>query len=83
MRESFRAVPGTSVPRVIRVSAGRALVEVGHREVAAARGLWNGTIRLPSGELRLATRRTWGTLRKGKLWLSDAHPGASEEKGRG
>ena len=56
--------------RILRREAGRYLIEVPHTAAAAARRSWNGP--LPDGRrgsVRLATRRTWGTLRRAKRWL--------------
>jgi RNase P/RNase MRP subunit POP5 len=64
--------PGAGVrrPRIIRLERSKALVEVGHRWASEARAAWNGPVTGPSGRpVALATRRTWGTLKDGKLWL--------------
>ncbi|HEV2519836.1 MAG TPA: hypothetical protein VGX00_04350 [Thermoplasmata archaeon] len=56
--------------RLIRLERSRALVEVGHRWAEEARRVWNGPVTGPSGRpVALATHRTWGTLRGGKIWL--------------
>ncbi|MCI4364384.1 MAG: hypothetical protein L3K13_08880, partial [Thermoplasmata archaeon] len=69
LRASLPPLPGLPGPRVIRLSSGRALVEVAHVQVGEARTRWNSTLPAPGPELRLVTRRSWGTLRKGKVWL--------------
>ena len=72
MRAAFdRAqVPGRF--RLIRVEGARAIAEVDQRRAAAARAAWNGPA--PEGGLRIATRRTWGTLRPAKAWLRARGP---------
>jgi hypothetical protein len=63
--------------RVVRVEADRALAEVPHGLAARARAAWNGPLELPGAPaLSIATRRTWGTLRKGKSWLRREGPPA-------
>ncbi|MCI4357523.1 MAG: hypothetical protein L3J95_04035 [Thermoplasmata archaeon] len=62
--------PGTRRLRIVRVERSKALVEVGHRWSGEARKAWNGSVPGPSGRsVSLVTRRTWGTLRGGKIWL--------------
>ncbi len=53
--------------RLIRSDGRWAIVEVGHRSVAAARTAWNAS--LPDG-VRLSSVRAWGTLVGAKRWLS-------------
>jgi hypothetical protein len=48
--------------RVVKARGRYALVEIPHTLLPAARDRWN------SGEVR--THRTWGTLKRGKVWLS-------------
>ena len=56
--------------RLIRWEQRRGIVEVGHHDVASARAGWNTELAGPGGTtVRLVTRRSWGTLRKGKSWL--------------
>ncbi|HEV2231646.1 MAG TPA: hypothetical protein VGS18_05625 [Thermoplasmata archaeon] len=56
--------------RLIRWEQRRGIAEVAHRDVASARAGWNTELAGPTGEtVRFATRRSWGTLRKGKSWL--------------
>ncbi len=56
--------------RIIRWEGRRGLVEVGHFDLAWARERWNATIEGATGRrFTVKTHRTWGTLRKGKLWL--------------
>jgi hypothetical protein len=64
-----RVAPRASdVPfRLVRSSGARAVVEVGHRTLAAARAAWNSS--RPDG-VRLTTVRTWGTLVDAKRWLA-------------
>ena len=58
---------GPAVPfRVIRSDRDRAVVEIDHLGVPAARTAWNGPA--PGAE-RVSTRRTWGTLIGAKRWL--------------
>ncbi|HYK92821.1 MAG TPA: hypothetical protein VEY07_02110 [Thermoplasmata archaeon] len=65
----FPSTPPSTL-RIIRWEGRRGLVEVGHRDVGPARAAWNGEIRDPAGRtVSVTTKRTWGTLRKGKLWL--------------
>jgi hypothetical protein len=52
--------------RVVRCDGPRAVVEVGHRQLAAARAAWPGPL---EGGLALTTVRTWGTLVGAKAWL--------------
>jgi hypothetical protein len=59
-------VPGRF--RLIRVDGYRAVAEVDHERSSAARTAWNGPAD-ERGEVRLVTRRTWGTLRPAKAWL--------------
>ncbi|MCI4335575.1 MAG: hypothetical protein L3K17_00030 [Thermoplasmata archaeon] len=64
------AGPGAHPTRVIRWEERRGLVEIEHLDLDAARRAWNCEVSgLPGGPVRLTTRRTWGTLRKGKDWL--------------
>ncbi len=63
--------------RWIRREGTRAVVEVDHRAVAAARAAWNVALVTPSGRtVQLRTARSWGTLRGAKAWLRDprGHP---------
>jgi hypothetical protein len=58
--------------RVIRSDGARAIVEVDHRIAVRARGAWSGE---PSGgDRRLASTRTWGTLRGAKAWWRSGPP---------
>ena len=61
------AVPGRF--RVVRVEGRRAVVEVDQLRSRAARAAWTTSVPDRSGEVRIATRRTWGTLRGAKAWL--------------
>jgi hypothetical protein len=76
-----RLGPDAGAVRVIRSDGPRAIAEVGHRHLAAARRAWNGP--LPDGG-RLATVRTWGTLRSAKRWLAGdgARPAATGRRAR-
>lgn len=71
LRRAIAERAGGPVPvRVIRVEAGRAIAEIPHLALDPARAAWNGPLELPGGtRLPIATRRTWGTLLKGKAWL--------------
>jgi RNase P/RNase MRP subunit POP5 len=61
--------------RIIRWEGRRGLVRVAHTDVKRAREAWNGESVSPDGyRLRLATVRSHGTLRKGKLWLRTREP---------
>ncbi|MCI4368061.1 MAG: hypothetical protein L3K09_00645 [Thermoplasmata archaeon] len=56
--------------RIIRGQGRRLLVEVDQFVASRARLIWNASVKGPrDGTMRLSTSRTWGTLRKGKLWL--------------
>jgi hypothetical protein len=68
LRESWAKI-SSPVPRfrLIRVEGRRAVVEVGHVDVARARVAWNQVVIPPQGNL--ATYRTWGTLVGAKRWL--------------
>lgn len=62
--------------RLIRAGTRRALVRVTNRTMIAARRAWNGALTGPTGApVDVATRRTFGTLRKGKAWLKDEGAG--------
>jgi RNase P/RNase MRP subunit POP5 len=59
--------------RWIRRDGGRAIVEIDHRVLAAARAAWNIALVTPKGgPVQLRTSRTWGTLRGAKAWLRGA-----------
>jgi hypothetical protein len=62
--------------RLIRSEGRRAVVAVGHRELARARAAWNPAPGDRSG-LGLVTRRTWGTLVQAKAWLRSSGPGVA------
>jgi len=48
----------------------RGLVEIDVSDLPRARTAFNARGTGPAGEpIEIATRRTWGTLRKGKRWL--------------
>ncbi|HZY91285.1 MAG TPA: hypothetical protein VFG07_00715 [Thermoplasmata archaeon] len=67
--------------RLVRWEGHRGLVEVGHREVGLARRVWNDTVPGPGGHpVAIVTRRTWGTLRKGKLWLRESRPSTAKSQ---
>jgi hypothetical protein len=53
--------------RLVRAEGYRAIAEVDQFRAVAARGAWTG----PADErgVRLAARRTWGTLRGAKAWV--------------
>ncbi|HXW66990.1 MAG TPA: hypothetical protein VEL82_03825 [Thermoplasmata archaeon] len=53
----------------MRAEAHRAIAEVDHRDAPAARAAWTVDVGNGPGTVRLATRRTWGTLRGAKAWL--------------
>lgn len=61
--------------RLIRAESHRAIVEVDHRSALIARTAFNGVDTLVSPPLRLASVRTWGTLRGAKAWWR-ATPGS-------
>jgi len=55
---------------VIRWIDRRGLVEIDVSDLPRARTAFNARGTGPAGEpIEIATRRTWGTLRKGKRWL--------------
>jgi len=58
-------VPGPF--RLIRSDGYRAIAEIDQHRLAATRAAWNAPV--DGGDARLATRRTWGTLRGAKAWL--------------
>jgi len=63
-----RAGLGNVKFRLIRADGRRAIVEVGHVEVRAARSAW--TVPTPTGRgPGMTPRRTWGTLVGAKAWL--------------
>lgn len=67
--------------RLIRVRGARAIVEVGHRYSALARASWNASFPGPDGQpVTVATRRTWGTLVKGKSWMRRGPDGPRGEE---
>ncbi|HXQ93662.1 MAG TPA: hypothetical protein VN864_00615 [Thermoplasmata archaeon] len=56
--------------RWIRREGARAIVEVDHRVVPAARQAWNVGLVTPVGRpVQMMTVRSWGTLRLAKAWL--------------
>ncbi len=64
---------GTGGPiRVLRVQGPRAVVQIDQMRSDAARHAWNGTVPGTPG-LRLATRRTWGTLVGAKAWVARSY----------
>ncbi len=75
-RELARLVAAASADRalpfkIIRWEGRRGIVQVGHLDLPRARSLWNAATTDPAGRpLRFETRKTWGTLRKGKRWVS-------------
>ena len=74
-----RLGPGPRV-RVIRWEPPRALVEIDHGWAARARTAWNASLGGPAdggAPVAIATRRTWGTLRKGKAWLRSRPTGSA------
>jgi hypothetical protein len=60
-------VPGRF--RVIRAEGRRAVVEVDQLRSRSVRTAWTTVVAEPGGEVRIVTRRTWGTLRGAKAWL--------------
>jgi hypothetical protein len=68
-----RSGHGNLTFRLVRSDGRRAIVEVGHLHVRTARTAW--TVAGRTGpDLRLATRRTWGTLVGAKAWLRSMRP---------
>ena len=64
--------------QIIRWQGGRGLVRVAHTDARRARDAWNYVGPGTDGQrLTLRTVRTYGTLRKGKLWLNGRAQGAS------
>ncbi len=77
-RSLAEAIRAPADLKLIRFSGPRVLVRVTNRTMIAARTAWNGPLSGPSGEgIRVATRRTFGTLRKGKEWLGGRAPSGS------
>jgi RNase P/RNase MRP subunit POP5 len=72
LREALRAAgePGLAI-RLIRSEGTRAVVAVGHGDLARARAAWNAT-GIPGASVRIRTWRTWGTLVGAKAWLRRA-----------
>jgi hypothetical protein len=66
---------GTVPFRLIRTEGRRAIVEVGHHNLAEARAAWNG--RAGDGP-PITTERTWGTLLDAKAWLRASSMARSE-----
>ncbi|HEV8050745.1 MAG TPA: hypothetical protein VGP88_09170 [Thermoplasmata archaeon] len=61
--------------RWIRREGPRAIVEIDHRIVPAARLAWNVSLVTPAGRpVQLATFRSWGTMRLAKAWLRGPMP---------
>jgi hypothetical protein len=71
--DRLRLLAPTGAPiriRWIRREGSRAIVEVDHLVVAAAREAWNIALVAPNGRpVQIATKRSWGTLRGAKAWL--------------
>jgi len=61
------AVPGRF--RLVRAEGRRAVVEVDQLRSRAVRAAWTTSVPEQGAEVRIATRRTWGTLRGAKVWL--------------
>lgn len=78
-RSSPGAAPSLPWLRVIRIEGHRAVVEISHRDLGAARLAWNGPLsespHPPPGRSpwEVRTRMTWGTLKDAKLWLASRH----------
>jgi hypothetical protein len=62
-------VPGRF--RLIRADGPRAVAEVDQHRARSVRDAWTTVIDGP-GEVRIAARRTWGTLRGAKAWVRGA-----------
>ncbi len=61
--------------KLVRFAGPRALVRITNRTMGAARAAWNASLPGPMGRpVAVATRRTFGTLRKGKMWLRGSSP---------
>lgn len=71
LRERLTVVADESLRiRLVRLVHRRALVEVPHLWAPQAREAWNASWQVrDGGTVRFRTRRTWGTLTKGKMWL--------------
>jgi hypothetical protein len=54
---------------MIRREGPRAILRIGHEDLALARDRWNGPATLDGHSVILRTTRTWGTLLKGKRWI--------------
>jgi RNase P/RNase MRP subunit POP5 len=55
--------------KVVRFDGSRGLVRLGHRNVPAARQAWNRPLDPTGRAVPIRTLRSYGTLRKGKLWM--------------
>jgi hypothetical protein len=64
--------------RLIRSEGFRAVVEVEHLLVTAARSTWPGRV---EDHVSLATVRTWGTLVGAKAWLAERRETRSRKPG--
>jgi hypothetical protein len=60
--------------RLIRADGARAVAEVDQHRARSVRDAWTTTVDDASGAVRIATRRTWGTLRGAKAWVRGAGP---------
>jgi hypothetical protein len=59
-----------STVRVIRWAGDRGLLALDVQDLPRARTAWNADLTTPDRRtVRIATARTWGTLRLGKRWL--------------
>ena len=57
--------------RLIRSDGYRAIAEVDQFRALAARVAWTTSVDATGTSVRLAARRTWGTLRGAKAWLRE------------
>ena len=76
-----RAGAGGLSFRLIRAEGRRAVVEVAHVQASAARGAWNA-LGPEIWDLKLATRRTFGTLVLAKVWLRGRKTGRTGRPAR-
>ena len=83
LKAGLDRVPGERFPRfrLLRAEGRRAIVEVAHTDLAAARIAWNAPV-AGSPQLRLSTRRTWGTLVGAKRWIRERNEAGGERAGR-
>ncbi len=66
--------------KIVRFDGSRGLVRIGHRNLLAARRAWNLPVNPAARSMPVRTLRSYGTLRKGKLWMRS--PGSRSDTAR-